>query len=177
MDHNGAPKLVYFAKNSSEPKPANFTVERLSSTRGVIGQINIPEGKEKLLSSIYIDVFKTDGFGNWANPQSDGNFSVSLEPGRYELSVWLDPIDFAGYVAPEPQWVRVGKGLTDVGIIEIFEENINSGIQGTVSIAGEQDKALANFEVWVLSDNGDFTYTSTDVNGSYEIKLNPADMK
>jgi len=173
-NYNGAPKLVNFANNSSKvEKTANFTVERLSSSRGVIGQINIPEGKENLLSSIYIDVFKTDGYGNWANPQSDGNFSVSLEPGRYELSVWLDPIDFAGYVAPEPQWVRVGKGLTDVGVIEIVEEKINSGISGTVSTAGDETKTLANFEVWAWSENGDFIYTSTDVNGSFELKLNP----
>ena len=80
-NYNGGPKLVNFANNSSKVvKTKDFVVERLSSNRGVIGQIIIPEGKESYLSSIYVDVFKTDGTGNWANPLSDGNFSVALDP-------------------------------------------------------------------------------------------------
>ena len=170
--YDKAPKLVNFANdNKKSEKTVNFTVSRISAGAGVVGKIIIPEEKQNSLSSIYVDVFKADGTGNWANPQSDGNFSVPLEPGRYELSIWLDPVEFAGYHAtPSSQWVRVGKDQTEVESITIEELQINSGLKGVVK--SEDDTPLANFEVWAWSEElGDWASVFTDVNGTYELKL------
>ena len=83
----------------------------------VVGTIAIPDGMTDAASSIWIDVFSPDGIGNWANPESNGSFSIPLKPGQYEFSVWLDPDKFKGYGSPEPQFIRVGKTEVDVGTI------------------------------------------------------------
>ena len=85
-----APKTVTFANTSSKTtKTVNFTVNRMGDGK-VVGTIDIPDGITDAASSIWIDVFSPDGIGNWANPESNGSFSIPLKPGQYELSVWLE---------------------------------------------------------------------------------------
>ena len=59
----------------------------------IIGTINLPNGvsASDLSNYVYIDAFDPEGRGNWAQPESDGSFEIPLQPGEYELSLWIDP--------------------------------------------------------------------------------------
>ena len=126
-------KQLTFANNANKTvKTVNFTVNRMGDGK-VVGTISIPEGKSGAVSSIWIDVFSPDGTGNWANPETNGSFSIPLKPGEYELSVWLDPEEFKGYGSPEPQFIRIGKTELNLGTIALTE--FNSIISGNIATA------------------------------------------
>ena len=164
-----APKTTSFANNANKTvKTVNFTVERMGDGK-VSGTIQIPAGKSGSVSSIWIDVFSPDGIGNWANPETNGSFSIPLKPGEYELSVWLDPEEFQGYGSPQPQFIRVGKTEVSVGTIALAE--FNSTISGV--IATTNGSTLGNAEVWAWSESGGWTSDVTGPNGTYELKVAP----
>ena len=164
-----APKTASFANNANKTvKTVNFTVERMGDGK-VSGTIQIPAGKSGSVSSIWIDVFSPDGIGNWANPETNGSFSIPLKPGEYELSVWLDPEEFQGYGSPQPQFIRVGKTEVSVGTIALAE--FNSTISGV--IATTNGSTLGNAEVWAWSESGGWTSDVTGPNGTYELKVAP----
>jgi len=167
--YDKAPKKVKFANNSDRvSKTVNFIVNRMGEGK-ITGIINIPEGLSDYASSIWIDAFSPDGIGNWANPEANGSFTIPLESGQYELSVWLDPELFKGYGSPEPKLVRVGKTESNVGTIEL--SLFNSTIYGVVqTLTGSP---LGNAEVWAWSESGGWTSDITDTNGNYELKVAP----
>ncbi len=167
--YDKAPKTATFANNASKTtKTVNFTVNRMGDGK-VVGAIEIPEGKSGAVSSIWIDVFSPDGIGNWANPETNGSFSIPLKPGEYELSIWLDPEEFKGYGSPAPQYIRIGKSEFNVGTITLAE--FNSTITGVIATAN--GSPLGNAEVWAWSESGGWTSDVTDPNGAYELKVAP----
>ena len=164
-----APKTVTFASTSSKTtKTVNFSVNRMGDGK-VVGTIVVPEGITDAASSIWIDVFSPDGTGNWANPESNGSFSIPLKPGQYELTVWLDPDKFKGYGSPEPQFIQIGKSELNVGTISLRE--FNSTISGV--IATSSGSPLGNAEVWAWSETGGWTSDVTDTSGAFELKVAP----
>ena len=164
-----APKTVTFASTSSKTtKTVNFSVNRMGDGK-VVGAIDIPEDITDAASSIWIDVFSPDGIGNWANPESNGSFSIPLKPGQYELTVWLDPDKFNGFGSPEPQFIRIGKSEVNVGTISLRE--FNSTISGV--IATSSGSPLGNAEVWAWSETGGWTSDVTDTSGAFELKVAP----
>ena len=40
---------------------------------------------------VFVDVFDPEGRGNWGQPDGDGKFEIPLQPGEYELTIWVDP--------------------------------------------------------------------------------------
>ena len=167
--YDKAPKMANFAESANKTiKTLNFTVNRMGDGK-VVGTIAIPNGMTDVASSIWIDVFTPDGIGNWANPESNGSFSIPLKPGQYEFSVWLDPEKFNGYGSPEPQFIRVGKTEVDVGTIVLAE--FNSTISGV--IATSSGSPLGNAEVWAWSETGGWTSDVTDTTGAFELKVAP----
>ena len=167
--YDKAPKMANFAESANKTiKTLNFTVNRMGDGK-VVGTIAIPNGMTDVASSIWIDVFTPDGIGNWANPESNGSFSIPLKPGQYEFSVWLDPEKFKGYGSPEPQFIRVGKTEVDVGTIVLAE--FNSTISGV--IATSSGSPLGNAEVWAWSETGGWTSDVTDTTGAFELKVAP----
>ena len=164
-----APKPVTFANTTSKTKKTiNFSVNRMGDGK-VVGTIDIPTGITDAASSIYIDVFSPDGIGNWANPESNGSFTIPLKPGQYELSVWLDPDKFKGYGSPEPQFIRITETEFNVGTISLREYNsIISGV-----IATSSGSPLGNAEVWAWSETGGWTSDVTDTTGAFELRVAP----
>ena len=110
------PKRVLFKNdNSKQSNEVNFTVSRMSGGK-IVGSIAIPEGKSAsdLAQYVFIDAFSPKGEGNWANPDSSGKFEIPLQPGEYELSVWVDPA-MTGFGSPPIQILRVNSNSIDVG--------------------------------------------------------------
>ena len=132
-----APKRVSFKKDSSkEAKTVNFSVSKLSGGK-IIGSIAIPSDKNgtDLAQHVFIDVFDPEGRGNWSNPDSTGSFEVPVQPGEYELSIWVSP-ELKGYGSPEFQIVRVGSSAVDVGELQLVSRT--QSLTGVVSTDSEE---------------------------------------
>ena len=82
----------------------------------ITGKIKLPAGvsAEDLSNYVYIDAFDPEGRGNWDQPKDDGTFEIPLQPGQYELSLWIDP-ELKGFGSPDIKFVRVGKKTVDIG--------------------------------------------------------------
>ena len=98
--YDSAPKRVKFATGANkESKTKNFTVSRMAGGKLLEALIFLVVFPHPIFESAYIDAFDPEGRGNWAQPESDGSFEIPLQPGEYELSLWIDP-QLQGYGSP-----------------------------------------------------------------------------
>ena len=168
--YDAAPKRVKFGTGANkQSKTKNFTVSRMAGGK-IIGSINLPSGVSAtdLSNYVYIDAFDPEGRGNWAQPESDGSFEIPLQPGEYELSLWIDP-ELKGYGSPPIKMVRVGKNSVDVGALTLTSRNKTlSGVVKTTS-----GTALPNVHVWGWSDQGGWVSDTTNINGEYSLAVSP----
>ena len=108
--YDSAPKRVRFSNDGKkESKTKNFVVTRSGGGK-VTGSIELPDGVSAtdLSRYVFVDVFDPEGRGNWSQPDGDGKFEIPLQPGEYELTIWVDP-ELKGYGSPKPRFVRIGK--------------------------------------------------------------------
>ena len=171
-DYDNAPERFFFKQDASkESKTINFTVSRLGLAGGKVkGSIAIPTGKTgaDLAQYVFVDVFDPEGRGNWSNPDSSGNFEIPVEPGAYELSIWVAP-ELTGFGSPEFQIVRVGSSTVDIGELQLTSRN--QSLTGTVTT--NTGKALPNVEVWAWSNQGGWVSDFTNVSGEYTLAVSP----
>jgi hypothetical protein len=148
-----------------------FIVSKLEGG-SVTGAINISDinvsNSIDISSLIYVDVFDPRGQGDWTNPESDGNFTIPLRPGEYEVSIWVDP-SLGGYADFEPRIVRVGKKAFNIGTIDFVK--FSSTISGT--IVSDKGKPIPGLEVWAWSHEGGWASTQTKSDGSYTLNVSP----
>ena len=169
--YDGAPKRVKFAVGSKkESKSKNFTVSRMDGGM-ITGKIKLPAGvsAEDLSNYVYIDAFDPEGRGNWDQPKDDGTFEIPLQPGQYELSLWIDP-ELKGFGSPDIKFVRVGKKDVDIGTLALTSRS--KTISGVVKIANSET-VLPNVHVWGWSEQGGWVSDTTNINGEYSLAVSP----
>ena len=149
-----------------------FVVSILSEVRkgSVTGKINFSEfnSSADLTELIFIDAYDPSGRGDSVNPDKDGNFAVYLNPGEYEVSVWVDP-SLGGFADFEPEIKRVGKGAIDIGEINFIK--FSSTISG--QILADNGNPIFGAEVWAWSYEGGWASTTTGRDGSYSLSVSP----
>ncbi len=168
--YESAPKRVKFKNDSSkETETKNFTVSKMAGGK-ITGSIELPENVSysDLANYVYIDAFDPEGRGNWGQPDEEGNFEIPLQPGQYELSLWIDP-QLKGFGSPEIKFVRVGKDAVDVGILQLAARD--KSLSGTVTT--DSGKALPNVEVWAWSEEGGWVSDTTNISGEYSLTVSP----
>ena len=140
--YDGAPKRVKFAAGSKkESKSKNFTVFQHGWRNDYRKNKKLPAGvsAEDLSNYVYIDAFDPEGRGNWDQPKDDGTFEIPLQPGQYELSLWIDP-ELKGFGSPDIKFVRVGKKTVDIGTLALTSRS--KTISGVVKIANSETVLL-----------------------------------
>ncbi|MFP6894915.1 MAG: hypothetical protein VCA18_14260, partial [Opitutales bacterium] len=170
------PKRVGFKKDSEkESKNVNFTVNKAAGGK-VTGRVVAPLGKTwaDIYQYVSVDAFDHEGRGNWTDLDldSNGSFEIPLQPGNYEVSLWVAP-ELKGFGSSEIKFARVGK--TSVGLEDFNLESRNSKIEGAVTTDG--GKALPNVEVWAWSEKGGWLSDVTNVNGAYSLSVSPGQWK
>ena len=166
--YDAAPKRVKFGSSAAkESKTKNFVVSRMGGGK-IVGTINLPTGvtASDLSTYVYIDAFDPEGRGNWAQPESNGTFEIPLQPGQYELSLWIDP-QLQGFGSPEVKFVRVGKNTVNIGELSLTSRN--KTLSGVVSTGS--GTTLPNVEVWAWSDKGGWVSDTTNINGEYSLAV------
>ena len=168
--YEAAPKRVKFKNDSSkESESKNFTVSKMAGGK-ITGTIALPTNVSytELSNYVFIDAFDPEGRGNWAQPDSQGVFEIPLQPGQYELSLWIDPA-LQGFGSPEIKFVRVGKETVDVGELQLSSRD--KSITGSISTSA--GKALPNVEVWAWSEQGGWVSDTTNISGEYILAVSP----
>ena len=92
--YEAQPKRIGFKRDTNkESKSVNFTVQRASGGK-ITGSVALPSGKTSwadIYQFVSIDALDNEGNGNWAELDAEGNFEIPLQPGNYEVSVWVEP--------------------------------------------------------------------------------------
>ena len=78
-----------------------------------------------------ITAISFDGTYSFTNLANDGTFSIALEAGIYEVSVWLDSATYPSIGGPEPFYVSVSD-ITPIGDIALVNRNVT--ISGNVTV-------------------------------------------
>ena len=166
--YDAAPQRVKFAADTKkETKSKNFTVSRMAGGK-ISGSITLPSGvsASDLSKYVFIDAFDPEGRGNWSQPDSSGKFEIPLQPGEYELSIWVDPL-LKGYGSPEPVLVRVGKDTVQLPK-DLALVSRDKTLTGKVLTT---NGGLANVEVWAWSEEGGWVSDTTNINGEYSLAV------
>ena len=170
--YDAAPERVKFSSGSKkEDQTKNFTVSRMSGGK-ITGTLVLPEGTAATLSDLakyaVVDAFDPEGRGNWGEPDSTGKFEIPVQPGEYEVSLWVGP-ELQGLGSPEPRVIRVGKDSIDVGEIKLTSRD--KTLSGVVKTS--QDTKLANVFVWAWSNEGGWVSDTTNISGEYSLAISP----
>ena len=167
--YDSAPKRVRFTNDGKkESKTKNFVVTRSGGGK-VTGSIELPDGVSAtdLSRYVFVDVFDPEGRGNWSQPDGDGKFEIPLQPGEYELTIWVDP-ELKGYGSPKPRFVRIGKNNFEIpNPISLVSRN--QTLNGTVTTTSGD--GLPNVEVWAWSDEGGWVSDTTGIDGQYSLAV------
>ncbi|MFP6887666.1 MAG: hypothetical protein VB997_08890, partial [Opitutales bacterium] len=165
------PKRVGFKKDSTkERKSVNFTVSKAAGGK-VTGSVKLPENQTSwadVYQYVSVDAFDHEGRGNWADLAADGTFEIPLQPGNYEVSVWVAP-ELKGFGSSQIEFVRIGKETVDLG--EFVLDAREAKIEGVVKT--DDGKFLPNVEVWAWSEKGGWVSDVTNVNGAYSLSVSP----
>ena len=170
--YEGSPRVVTLTEDTNRELKEPFVVSILSEVRkgSVTGKINFSDfnSSADLTELIFIDAYDPSGRGDSVNPDKDGNFAVYLNPGEYEVSVWVDP-SLGGFADYEPEIKRVGKGAIDIGQINFIK--FSSTISG--QILADNGNPIFGAEVWAWSYEGGWASTTTGRDGSYSLSVSP----
>lgn len=170
----GESPTITFAKNRTEEKKTGIELVMKKADAYLTGQIVAPDGS--VLPYPGDDVYALDisawnietDYGIYRRVDSEGNFSLPLLAGTYELEIWLDDEVYPQYTAPILDIVDVEENA-NLGQIPLLANS--ALISGTVTMV--DGKPASNVYVDAWTDDGLWIYASTDANGAYSIALPP----
>jgi hypothetical protein len=116
-----------------------------------------------------ITAISFDGNYDFTYLNADGSFSIALEAGIYEVSVWLDSATYPGIAGPESFYISVS-GATLIGDIALVARNAT--ISGKVSVISSP---AAGVPISAWNTQGEQFSTTTNGAGLYSLALTPGD--
>ncbi|MBU2229411.1 VCBS repeat-containing protein [Patescibacteria group bacterium] len=165
-------EYIEFTGNNSiaETATVNFTVAEYNST--LTGKVVMPNGDTIGSSmSINVDAWEKGGrMGNWANVDSNGNFSMKVAGGRtYEINVWAWDNSGSGqeYAGPAITPATIESNSThNLGTIKLVEKNAH--ITGKVTDTNGSPIENAYVDAWSMAAGG-WGWDQTDSDGEYDM--------
>jgi hypothetical protein len=155
------------------PAPRFAAPQNASST--LSGRVVNPDGSPFTSANspnldAAITVISFEGDYSFADLAGDGSFSIALEEGIYEVSVWLDSATYPSLWGPPPFYVGVS-GPTPIGDIALVSRNVT--ISGSVTYAVTAPAAGVPITAW--DAEGEQFSTITDGSGHYTLAVTPGD--
>jgi hypothetical protein len=146
----------------------------MAITSTLSGQVVDPAGQPFFSASspnpaAGISAISFDGSYNFTNLNADGTFSIALETGIYELSVWLDSATYPSLSGPEPFNVSVS-GATPIGDIALVGRDVT--ISGTVTVISAPAIGVP-ISAW--DAQGRQFSTTTNTSGQYTLTITPGE--
>lgn len=114
-----------------------------------------------------ISAIGLDGTYAFANLVNDGSFSIALEAGMYEITVWLNSATYPGVAGPDPFTVSVS-GATPMGDIALVARSAT--ISGNVAIIISPATGVP-ISAW--DAQGQQFSTTTNGSGHYSLAVPP----
>jgi len=116
-----------------------------------------------------MSVISFDGRYSFAELANDGTFSIALESGIYEASVWLDSSTYPTISGPDPFSVSVS-GATPIGDIQLVDRNVT--ISGNVKIFSSPAVGVP-ISAW--GAQGEQFSATTNNSGHYSLTVTPGE--
>ena len=142
------PMSVSFEKNTAaESQTVNFTVQRANAT--IKGAVRLPDGSTPSDPSKFnIGVFSMGGSGANGQLDDNGNFSLNVAAGSYQIDIMdMDQ----NYASPEMNPLSISENETvDVGIITLIARD--AYITGTIS--DENGNGVAGINIGAFKIKG-----------------------
>ncbi|HEU5100986.1 MAG TPA: hypothetical protein VFU22_18300 [Roseiflexaceae bacterium] len=160
-----AADIALHSTTSAHPAGQANTPQAADST--LHGQVVNPDGSPFTSTSLTagVSAISFDGFYNFEYLDSSGAFSMPLEAGIYEISIWLDSASNPSVGSPSPFYVSVS-GDTPIGDIALVSRDVT--ISGNVSSSGSPPIGML-ISAW---DAQGVQYSAvTDTSGHYSISV------
>ncbi|MDA0725599.1 MAG: hypothetical protein O3B25_15220, partial [Verrucomicrobia bacterium] len=158
--------------NAPQGATLDLRVERRASAGTLLGKVARPDGSTdwgSYASEVSVEVSGGPGsVSEWKEVDANGSFSFTLEPGRYELKVFVG--SSLGYAAPKSRVATVtAGGIYDAGDVMLLQ--MSATITGT--LLDDEGNALSGFYVYAVNPDGDMIATLTGANGVYRMSVLP----
>jgi hypothetical protein len=116
-----------------------------------------------------ISAISFDGSYSFTNLAGDGTFSIALEEGIYEISVWLNSTTYPSVAGPEPFYISVSSTMS-IGDIALVDRSVT--ISGNVAVL---TSPAIGVPISAWDAQGEQFSTSTDSAGNYILTVTPGD--
>lgn len=194
----GMPKFFVFQSGTSvETKTSantggqtDFTIKRTNLT--ITGDVVYPNGNP-LTGQGGVEIRSKEGCGTFAQLDMNGHFSTKVSPGTYNVMVQVWNQD---YSAPSVQTITVSTSNYNVGTLTLTQKSdtiagrvwtdidgdsvydSGEGVSGQQINASKMSKKFDEFGgpgsgPMMGPGGGDFTGTTSGVNGTYSLKVTP----
>lgn len=163
----GSPKKVSFTKANAETESATVEFSVLSFTATVKGHVTLPTGGVPSQSDyVSVSAWSEGGGGNWAQVDANGDFSMKMPPGTFNISLYSSSSQFT---APALSPLTLKDDQThDYGTISLLAKDATI----TGAVRDNNGRGLANQSVnaWIDGGSG-WGWTQTDSNGNYSLPV------
>ncbi len=172
--YNNPPTNVSFKNDTTtESQAVNFTVTRANAT--IAGSVRLPDGSVPGQFMFNVGVFSMGMGGSNGQLDANGNFSINIAPGTYNIQI----NDFnQRYAAPEIKPVTVGENETkNVGTITLVSRDAT--ISGRA--VDQNGNGVANIRVNAFmmrgkeggGGGGGWADANTDATGNFTLNVFP----
>ena len=165
--YNQPPQLVTFASDqTTEERIVNFTVITADAT--LKGKILMPDGTAPPRDQVWVNAWKSEGFGSGGSVDSSGAFSIALAAGTYNVSIYSQ---VTKYSAPQIPSVTIKSGeIKDIGTITLITKNDH--IKGQVTDQSGKGLSKIRVDSW-QPEGAAYSWAVTDLTGFYDILVTP----
>jgi hypothetical protein len=162
--YTGQPKPVSFDETATEEtETINFEV--VSASAIVTGRILAPD-ETTTVQQAHVELRNMNGQGNGAQPDENGEFSINVPAGTYQLMTFLPPE--SPYGSAQPMSITTNAtGTVDVG--DIILQSKNCQIKGVVR--GPSGAGVSDVVVNANQPKGGYTRTTTGDDGTFTLNV------
>lgn len=165
--YTGQPKRVSFATDTVPETQTAVDFQVVTANAAVTGKIVAPDGVTGVQMA-HVEVRNSSGQGNSGSPDMNGNFSINVPAGTYQVMVFLGPE--SPYGSPPAKTVTVNDtGTVNVGDLTLTQKN--SQIKGIVTDAYGKVISSAKVVAWQMS--GGFAQSTTGSDGTFTLNVSP----
>jgi hypothetical protein len=164
--YTGQPRPVTFSESSTpETSTVNFEVTAASAI--VIGRVLAPD-ETTTVQQAHVELRSANGQGSGGQPNENGEFSINVPAGTYQLMTFLPPD--SPYGSSSPQAITTNEsGTIDVGDIILTSKNCQ--IKGIVR--GPSGQGVSDAAINAMQPRGGFTQTTTGSDGTFTLNVSP----
>ncbi len=163
--YSGVAQPVFFTGTVAETAHLTFTVDAAGAW--VTGQVVAPDGSPLEPRAIGVDLRAPNGVGNHVPLQANGFFTVPVQPGTYNMWIFVDETFYPAWTGPTLPPITV-TDTQNVGVLRLVAKD--AAIRGRVSL-DPGGAGVPNLRVQAWKEDGGWAAAQTQGDGSYSMPV------